>query len=223
MAKRIKTKLIGYVRVSTDKQAETGISLKAQKAKLKQYASLYDIDLIRIEVDTGTGKNLARKGLMRALGAISNGEAEGLVVYKLDRLTRSVSDLSELIENHFIDSALLSVSEQIDTRSAGGRLVLNVLASVSQWEREAISERTSTALRYKKDQGVHLGGIPYGFKLVDQHLEKDKEEQGIIRRIKRLRKSGLSLRKVVDKLEESEITTRKGTPFSLTQVARILK
>lgn len=222
MSTLLKTRVIGYVRVSTEQQSEQGISLEAQKDKLTQYASLYDLELVRIEVDTGTGKHLEREGLQNALTAISNHEVDGLLVVKLDRLTRSVSDLSKLIESYFINAALLSVSEQIDTRTAGGRLVLNVLASVSQWEREAISERTSTALQYKKAQGQYLGRVPYGYRLEGTGLVKHDDEQKLIRKMKRWRKSGLSLRKIVERLAEQGIKTRKGTDFGLNQVVRIV-
>jgi len=137
------TKTIAYLRVSTDKQADRGVSLDAQRAKLKAYAELYELDLVEIIVDAGhSAKSVDRPGLQRALGMLKVGEAEALLVVKLDRLTRSVVDLGTLVERYFAPgkAALLSVGEQIDTRSAAGRLVLNVLASVSQWEREAIGD-----------------------------------------------------------------------------------
>jgi hypothetical protein len=121
------------------------VSLDAQRAKVKAYAELYDLELAEVIVDAGeSAKSLDRPGLKRALGMLKAGEAEALLVVKLDRLTRSVVDLGTLVERYFAPgkAALLSVGEQIDTRSAAGRLVLNVLASVSQWEREAIGERT---------------------------------------------------------------------------------
>ena len=142
------TKAVAYVRVSTEKQADAGQSLDAQRAKVTAYAGLYDLELVEVIVDAGaSAKTLDRPGLTRALAMLKSGEADALVVVKLDRLTRSVRDLGELVDRYFANgkAALLSVSEQIDTRSAGGRLVLNVLASVSQWEREAIGERTADA------------------------------------------------------------------------------
>lgn len=141
-----KTRAVAYVRVSTEKQADAGQSLEAQQAKLAAYASLYELELVEVVVDAGvSAKTLNRPGLQRALAMLESGAADALVVVKLDRLTRSVRDLGELVEGVFAEkgAALLSVSEQIDTRSAAGRLVLNVLASVSQWEREAIGERTA--------------------------------------------------------------------------------
>ena len=120
------------------------------------YAQLYDLEVSEVIVDTGeSAKSLDRPGLQRALAMLKAGEADALLVVKLDRLTRSVRDLGHLVEKYFAPgkAALLSVGEQIDTRSAAGRLVLNVLASVSQWEREAIGERTATAMQHKASQG----------------------------------------------------------------------
>ena len=93
-------KVIGYIRVSTDKQADHGISLDAQRAKLEAYASLYDICLTEIIVDAGvSAKTLQRPGLQRALSMLRKGQANALLVGKLDRLTRSVKDLGTLVED----------------------------------------------------------------------------------------------------------------------------
>ena len=139
-------RVIGYARVSTDRQIE-GVSLDAQQAKIEQYAALYDLELIDVIIDAGaSAKTLERPGLQEALDKLKAGEADGLLVSKLDRLTRSVVDLGSLIEGVFGKYTLMSVGDQVDTSTAAGRLVLNVLMSVSQWEREAIGERTRAAI-----------------------------------------------------------------------------
>lgn len=169
MAPQSTTRVVVYIRVSTDRQAEHGFSLDAQKDKAVAYAHLYDLEIVETVVDAGlSASTLDRAGLQRALGLLTSGAADALLVVKLDRLTRSVADLAELIEEYFAAGkwALLSVGEQIDTRSAAGRLVLNVLASVSQWEREAIGERTATVMQHKLARGEYTGGKPpYGKKL----------------------------------------------------------
>ena len=143
-----RTRVIGYIRVSTEAQADGGASLDAQRAKLTAYAAALDLDLVAIVEDAGvSAKTLRRAGLSHALDMLDAGDASGLLVTKLDRLTRSVRDLGELVERYFAARfSLLSVADSIDTRSAAGRLVLNVLASVAQWEREACGERTRDAL-----------------------------------------------------------------------------
>ena len=220
------TRTIAYLRVSTERQADTGVSLDAQQEKARAYASLYDLDLTEMIIDAGeSAKTLDRPGLQRALSMLKTGQADALLVVKLDRLTRSVVDLGKLIETYFAPgkAALMSVSEQIDTRSAAGRLVLNILASVSQWERETIGERTSVAMRYKRAKGEYIGGhAPYGFELVNGDLVEDSYEQGVIQQARELRESGLSLAAVAKELDRRGIQARNGKAFAAMQVKRMV-
>ncbi len=227
------TRTIAYLRVSTDKQADRGVSLEAQDAKVRAYAQLYDLELIEVITDAGeSASTLERPGLLRALAMLVAGEAEALLVAKLDRLTRSVVDLGALVERYFAPgkAALLSVGEQIDTRSAAGRLVLNVLASVSQWERETIAERTSAAMQHKASVGEFLGGTPpYGFRVVaassasSARLEQEPSEQLVVAAARCLRAGGLSLREVARALQAAGHLARGGKPFAAQQVARMLE
>lgn len=221
-----RTRVVAYVRVSTDKQADKGVSLEAQQAKVAAYAELYDLDVVETIVDAGaSAKSLEREGLQRALGMLKSGAADALLVVKLDRLTRSVADLGELVEAYFSQGrwALLSVSEQIDTRSAAGRLVLNVLASVSQWEREAIGERTSAAMQHKAAQGDYTGGgSPYGYQVAGERLAPVPGEQAVISAARAARARGLSLRAVAAELDAAGHRSRSGRPFAAAQVARML-
>jgi len=212
------TKAIGYIRVSTDKQAEQGVSMDAQREKLEAYAMLYDIELVDLVVEQGSAKCLQRAGLQEALGRLGN-DADALLVVKLDRLTRSVADLGRLVETYFQDHALLSVGEQIDTRSAAGRLVLNVLASVSQWERETIGERTSAAMQYMRQNHQYTGGkAPYGYQLIDGELVEYEAEQAVIRLCVQYKKNGMSYRKIAKVLAERGHHSRTGKAFNHTAI-----
>ena len=216
------TKAIAYIRVSTDKQADKGHSLQAQQEKIAAYASLYDLDIIDYVIETGSAKNLNREGLQGALAQIKAGQADALIVVKLDRLTRSIADLGYLVETYFSKAGLLSVSEQIDTRSASGRLVLNVLASVSQWEREAIGERTKAVKQSMKANGLYCGGlVPYGQMLVSGQLVTNPQEQAIITRAKALKSEGHSLRSIATMFSQEGLRTRKDTDFSHVLVSRM--
>jgi site-specific DNA recombinase len=216
------TKAIAYIRVSTDKQQDKGHSLLAQQEKITAYASLYDLDIVDYVIETGSAKNLNREGLQGALAQIKSGKADALIVVKLDRLTRSVADLGYLVETYFNKAGLLSVSEQIDTRSASGRLVLNVLASVSQWEREAIGERTSAVRQSMKANGLYCGGsVPYGQMLVSGELVTNPNEQAIINRAKALKAEGHSLRTIATMFSNEGLKTRKDTDFSHVLVSRM--
>jgi DNA invertase Pin-like site-specific DNA recombinase len=149
---------IGYVRVSTDRQAEHGVSLEAQEAKIRAMATVQGAEMFEVIVDGGeSAKNLNRPGLQRLLALVDRGKVDAVIVAKLDGLTRSVKDLCsllELFEKRGV--ALISVAESLDTASAAGRLVITIMAAVSQWEREAIGERTRDALRHKRTSGERV-------------------------------------------------------------------
>jgi DNA invertase Pin-like site-specific DNA recombinase len=194
----------------------------------KLYAQLYELELVEVVVDAGvSAKTLDRPGLQRALEMLKARQAEALLVVKLDRLTRSVVHLGQLVEDYFADRkwALLSVGEQIDTRSAAGRLVLNVLASVSQWEREAIGERTAAAMQHKQSLGEYIGGeFLYGFRLGPdgERLVEDPDEQKVLTAARTLRNAGFSLRSVARELNAEGYRSRTGKQFAHVQVARML-
>lgn len=221
-------KVLGYVRVSTEEQAELGVSLEAQQAKLAAYASLYDLELVEVIVDAGvSAKSFNRPGLQRALSMLRKGKAQGLLVAKLDRLTRSMRDLGALVEDELVKGkwALLSVAEQLDTRTASGRLVLNILGSVATWERDAIGERTKEAMAHKRSKGERVSlHAPYGYRVASggKALEVQEAEQTMLTEIREARERGLSHRAIVAELVQKGFTTRKGTVLSLVQVQRIM-
>lgn len=216
-------KAVAYVRVSTDEQAREGVSLAAQEAKIRAYCDLYDLELVRVVVDAGqSAKSLSRPGLQEALALLDSGEAEALVIAKLDRLTRSVADWGTLIDRYFAKRcALLSVADQIDTRTAAGRLVLNVLVSVAQWEREAIGERTAAALAHKKAIGEHVGAPAYGYRVNGASLIAVDAELAAVELAKELRAAGCTLQAVADELNARGIVTKRGGRWQATQVKRI--
>jgi DNA invertase Pin-like site-specific DNA recombinase len=223
MQPKRRPRIVAYVRVSTEKQADSGNSLEAQSAKLNLYCQLHDLDLVAVEVDPGeSAGSLNRPGLQRALERLASFEAEGLLVVKLDRLTRSVRDLCELVDTYFKDGTcrLMSVSESVDTSTASGRLVLNILTTVSQWEREAAAERTAAVMSHLKATGKFTGGFPpYGYTLdEDGNLHESAAEQAVIIQARSMRAQGLTLRKIAGRLPPA----RNGKPFDAKQIARML-
>jgi DNA invertase Pin-like site-specific DNA recombinase len=220
-------KAIGYVRVSTDRQAEQGVSLEAQEAKIRAMATVQGAELLEVIIDGGeSAKNLNRPGLQRLLTQVDSGKVEAVIIAKLDRLTRSVKDLCsllELFEKRGV--ALISVAESLDTASAAGRLVITIMAAVSQWEREAIGERTRDALRHKRTSGERVGNIRFGFRLSPdgKHVEPDPGEQGVLTEIRHLRQSGHTLRGIAAALNEKALRTRRGSAWRLEHMARIMK
>jgi site-specific DNA recombinase len=210
---------VGYVRVSTDKQAERGISLEAQAEKIRAMALVQGAELSEIIVESGeSAKSLNRPGMAKLLALVEEGKIKAVIVAKLDRLTRSVKDLCELLERFERRGvALVSVAESLDTGSAAGRLVLNIMAAVSQWEREAIGERTRDAMRHKLSQGERVGNIAFGSQLAGdgQHVEPDPAEQAVLGEIRRLRSQGTTLRGIATASNHRSYQTRGGTPWRL--------
>jgi site-specific DNA recombinase len=219
-------KTVGYVRVSTDRQADQGVSLEAQEAKIRAMATVQGADLGEVIVDGGeSAKSLNRPGMTKLLAMVDAREVDAVIIAKLDRLTRSVKDLCSLLdlfEKRKV--ALVSVAESLDTGSAAGRLVITIMGAVSQWEREAIGERTRDALRHKRSNGERVGNIEYGFRLAadGRHLEPDPSEQAALAAIRKLRSGGHSLRAVAVALNQSGHRTRRGTSWRLESVVRAI-
>src|SRR5690348_12723966 len=126
-------KAIGYVRVSTEKQADFGVSLEAQIEKVRAMAVVQSAELEDVIVDAGeSAKSLNRPGMIRLLTLVDTRAVDVVVIAKLDRLTRSVADLAELLNRFERRSvSLVSDADSLDTRTAAGRLVLNIMVSVS--------------------------------------------------------------------------------------------
>lgn len=210
----MKAKAIGYIRVSTQEQAESGLSLSYQGAKIRSYCEALDIELLDVIADAGfSAKSMNRPAMQDIIKMIERKEVDAVVILKLDRLTRSVKDLgfiTELINKTGV--ALVSVQDSINTSTAAGRLVLNVLGSVAQWERESNGERVKAAMSVKKSAGQRVGDVPYGFDLADDGvtLVENPNEQKALELIRELRAKGLSFRKIANELESRGIETKKG-------------
>jgi len=226
MTSKHSIRAVGYVRVSTEEQATSGLSLTHQKTRIVAYAKASDFNLVEVIEEGGkSAKNLKRPGLTRALEILEGGGAQALVVLSLDRLTRSVKDLGHLVE--FFDrtnTALVSVQDSINTMTAAGRLVLNVLGSIAQWEREAIAERTAAAMAVKRHRGEKTGGtVPYGFDVTEKgRLVPNSREQDAVKLITRLRKRKYSLRKIGEILTEQGFTPKREGVWHPQTIKQIL-
>ncbi len=232
---------VGYVRTSPGSEVE-GISLAAQETKIRQFADLYDLKLIGIASESqSSAKTLNRPRLQYVLEILQANQADGIIVAKLDRLTRSVADLATLLDGYFSEKAgrqLWSVADPIDTRTAAGRMVLNILMSVAQWEREAIGERTRDALHHKKRNNERVGQLPYGSKVEVRQLDKptskgkttvqilvpDPAETEAIDCLKRwkLDTPHISLSQLARKLDAAGFPTKSGRAWNRGSVRNLL-
>lgn len=218
-------RVIGYARVSTDEQAQEGVSLEAQRGRIEAYCVAKDWDLVGVEADPGmSAKDMKRPGLQAVLEAVRSRRVAAIVVYKLDRLTRSVIDLNHIVE--LLDKngvALVSMQESLDATTPTGRLMLNLLASVSQWEREVIGERTKEAMRYLKEQGQVISRPTYGYNIKAGKLHEDEHEKGVLVRIRTWRTQGMSYRRIAAELDAAGIPTKRGGQWQAMTVCRLHK
>jgi len=230
--------LVGYTRVSTEEQAREGVSLDAQAERIRAYCVAHGFTLAGLESDAGISGKVApdgRPGLARALERIRDGEADGLVVLKLDRLSRSTRDVLDLVDETRDDGwRLISVSEHLDTGSAAGRLVVTVLAALSEMEREQIGERTTFALDAIAREGrARSRFTPYGWRTENggttvkagdrSEFVPHPAEQTVLRRILRLRRQGNGARRIASALNVQGPNPRSGNPWTPSGVASILR
>lgn len=216
-------KAVGYIRVSTEGQAVDGVSLEAQRARIEAWATANGCDLLAVHVDAGiSGSKWNRPGLQAALAQVAHGGAV-LVVYSLSRLARSTKDtlqISEKLERAGAD--LVSLSEKIDTTSAAGKMVFRMLAVLAEFERDQISERTTTAMRHMKAQGRRVGTVPFGFDLNPdgETLTENPEERSAIRLMQELHGRGLTLRRIAEELQARGTKTKNGGEVWTPKVIR---
>ncbi len=206
-------KAVGYVRVSTAEQVSEGVSLDAQKEKIKAWCVLNGYELSSIYTDAGISGKRAdnRDGLQDALKEVDKGNA--LIVYSLSRLARSTKDTLDIADFLSRKNAdLVSITEKIDTTTAAGKMVFRMLAVLSEFERDQVSERTKAALQHKKANGEKTGGnVPFGYDVTsDGLLVINENEQKAIRLMLRLKRKGHSLRAICRELEIEGHRTKTG-------------
>ncbi len=217
---------IAYVRVSTEEQTVRGVSLAAQEARIAAYCTAMGWDDVEVVRDAGySAKSLQRPGIAMVLDGMRSRKIGRIVVLKLDRLTRSVIDLARLLElAEKRDVAIVSLSERIDTGSAMGRLMLNFMSAVSQWERETIGERTATALAHKRSQRqAYCGRVPFGFRREGDRLVEDSVEQSALAEMRKMRGGGATLRQIGAMLEARNVRPHNGKAWHASSVDAVLK
>ncbi|HEY5864593.1 MAG TPA: recombinase family protein [Candidatus Tectomicrobia bacterium] len=214
---------IAYVRVSTPGQRDEGVSLDAQRSKITAWCGVMGYELVATYADEGlSGHSMdKRPGLHQATSAACTRGCV-LVVYSLSRLARNTRETLELGETFAQAGAdIVSLSENIDTTSAAGKMVFRMLAVLAEFERDQISERTSMGMAYKRQQGQRISRhIPYGQQLSADgvHLEPNAAEQKVIAVAKELHAAGLSSRKIAAELDARGMRSRVGTAFGSTAI-----
>ncbi len=211
---------IAYVRCSTQEQADSGLGLGAQEDRIRAYCRLKTLCLREIIRDAGVsgGKPLAsREGGKRLLSAIRRGEAQAVVMLKLDRMFRNAGDCLSTVEKWDRAGVALHVVDlggnAIDTTSAAGRFMLVVLAGAAEMERNLVRERTRSALAVKRANGQRTGTVPYGYDLGPdgKTLISNEFEQEMISQMREMRSvKRWTLEAIAEELTERGIPTKRG-------------
>lgn len=193
------TRVLGYIRVSTTEQVDSGLGLAAQRKSIRSAAEQRGWDLVRVIEDRGvSARTLDRPGLVEAIDAVERGEAHAILVAKLDRLSRSLLDFAGLMERSRRKGwAVIALDLGVDTTTPTGEMMANVLATFAQFERRIISQRTKDALAEKRSQGVKLGR--------PRTLPAE-----VVERIAAEREAGYSLAAIADGLNADGVPTSQG-------------
>ena len=197
-----------YVRVSSQGQAEKGYSIPEQTERLKKYAEAMGWKVYRVYTDAGfTGANTRRPALTELIYDVSASRVNKVVVYKLDRLSRSQRDTLDLIEDKFLSHGcdFVSMSENFDTATPFGKATIGILAVFAQLEREQITERLSMGRKARIKAGKYKGNkiIPIGYKYINGELRVDEYEAGLMRKVFSLAAAGISPGKIADRMNSA--------------------
>ena len=226
-------KAIAYIRVSASEQAISELSLEAQHREVIAQAERSGLVIVGVLTDNDeSASTLNRPAMSELIMQIDNGRIDAVIISKLDRLTRRIKDFKSLLQRmrkakragggqgvHLISSA-----ESLDTGSDTGRIVIKIMDSVSQWDREVIGERTSAILQDLKAQGKSTGNPNYGFEVgEDGKLIENEQEQAVLQRVAELRAQRKSWARVASALTDSGVRTRRGTVFSRQGLSKIAK
>lgn len=216
-----------YTRKSVeDAYQKEQTSLESQRILCEKYASLHDWNVIPMHYeDYGyTGANMDRPGLQNLFADIRNGLIDCVLVYKMDRLSRSHYDIIRIVDGFFKEHNICfaSASEAIDTATSDGILLMNVLGSFGQFEREQTRIRVKDKIRTSRKQGIWTGGhSPLGYKIVDHKLALDEETAPLVRSVFEDYIQGKSLREVARRLNTHR--SENLSPFTYKQLLALIR
>jgi DNA invertase Pin-like site-specific DNA recombinase len=219
-------RLVSYARVSTVDQRDN-TSLDDQQKRIESYAFAMGHEIVSSFKEAISGKRADnRPEFQKAIALLKSGEADGLIVAKLDRLGRNVRDILTLVDDVLkpSDKALILLDLAIDTSTPAGRMVLTMMAALAEMERSLIRERVERGRAVKHEAGGYAYGAPrFGQKAENKELVTDEPEQEIIEIIRRHRRSGKSPQAIADYLTANNYPTKRGGRWQHTTVRGIIK
>ena len=215
-----------YARVSTHEQAVNGHSIDEQNERMQKYCEAMGWRLFRFYTDAGySGANTDRPALQKMLSDIKDGRITKVVVYKLDRLSRSQKDTLSLIEDGFLSNNVdfVSMTENFDTSTPFGRAMIGILSVFAQLEREQIKERMGMGKVGRAKKGLYHGGghVPIGYRYQDGVLKVDEYEAMQIREIHEMYQKGMTFYQINEELHRKGYSHAYGN-WSIQAVKHVL-
>ena len=226
--KEMKRKSVGcYVRVSTISQDIDKFSINGQITQIKEYCQFHGYEVFDIYADRGvSGKTMNRPELQRMLKDAKEGKLDCVMIYKTSRLARNTSDLLTIVEGlHKQNVEFFSLSENMKFDSNSGKLLLQILASFSEFERNNIAEGAFMGQLRRSQEGYYQGNLPLAYdKIPDSKHELmiNQHEANIVKYIFESYAKGHGYRKIANALNHKGYVTKKGNPFSISAVTYIL-
>ena len=217
-------KLVGYVRVSSESQADN-TSLVEQRKKIEAYCYAFGHELVEVFQEVGSGKDAEHRPQFQQALEMVRTDADGIVSAKLDRLARNTRDVLALVEDTLQpnNKALVLLDLQVDTSTPTGRMILTVMAAVATLERDVINERTQGGRKAKAELGGYAYGSPkFGEVAIDGELVAAESERQVIDIIRRHHKSGKSLRAIAEYLNQNSYAAKRGKAWQHTSVKAVL-
>lgn len=216
-----------YARVSTVAQAEEGFSIDGQIALLKDVCIQNGYDIYNIYVDRGiSGKNMDRPALLQMNEDARQGKFQVIAVFKANRLARNTSDLLKMVEEYQKNNIeFFSHSEKFDTTTASGKLMLQIMASLGEYERSSLNEGVLLGQCKRANNGFYNGNKLLGYDKIPndkKHLKVNESEADIVRRIFNEYANGKGYRAIANGLNKEGLRTKKGNPFDIAGVKYIL-
>jgi len=218
-------KAIGYVRVSTEEQALNGVSLDAQEDKIKAYCIAKEWDLIRVIRDEGySAKDLNRPGIQEVISGCKKKEFDVVTTLNLSRLSRSVKNVGYIVEDIFQKNniAFCSLQDNFDTATANGRMIMNILATLGQAERDKASQTTREVMSWMRGKRL-AGAVPFGYDAcANRSLLPNTDEAAIVQKMLSLRKRGKSYHSIAVHLNSKGIPAKQGGRWYAKTVRGVL-
>ena len=214
-----------YTRVSTGDQAKEGFSLDAQLDKLRSYCNARDWKIGGEYIDDGySGRNAKRPAYCRMIEEMEKWDT--ILVLKMDRIHRNSKNFMVMMEYlKQKEKEFVSMSESLDTSTAMGRFVMNIIQGIAQLESEQIGERVYIGMEQKaKTNGGVLGfNIPYGYYYSDGFLSINREETIVVENVYTWYKNGRSMGEIAKMLNDAKVPTKMGGIWAKKTISRILK